>query len=1518
MGGGGGQTTTSSSGPPAEVLQNYQSLIGAAANQIAQPYNISPLQTSAIQAGADQGANASSNYNNAQNYLNAAGQPLNNAQQNFGNATNNINQAAGLVGGALPYYGQAAGQYGQAGNTYGQAAGAINNAIGMGNAQNYGANVQNYMSPYTQDVVNATQSQFNNQNAQQSNQLLGQAIQSGNAFGGDRAGVAQAALAGQQQLAQAPVIAGLENQGYTNAQNQLATQQGIGLQGAQGLSGIGAGTANLGQGYAGLGTGTAGLGTTLGNLGLAQGSIGQQQLGAAGANEQLAGQYAGLGQQGITNLTNLGQLQQQLSMPGYGQLGWLGNLVEGTGSLSGGQSTTTQNAGGLFSFLKDGGRVGYADGGLVPQEQPRQTIPESHATLVLQQQQLLHGNRAVQMFPVGTKELPLPQGAQRIIAPDGDVFHYNPAKINPQQILQASAAGRENEILGLGPFNKQDVLQRVQQGDPAVAIVERAPDGTEVRAAGGTHSTAHIQMAHMERNKSPGHTVGVEDLRHTVMRRIQQHQQDTQSPQGFATGGPVIGQTSSLFPNPYAQIAPLGSAYDPMGGLGGGQSPVKGSGPPQPSPPQARPNPLQNAVMAASLGKTGYEGYKWLRGTDTAPGTPAATPALTDEGVGASQAAASPFDASALGGPGAMPMYGDAAGLAATAPAMDIAATAPVAAASGELAGSALAADAGLAAGAGLADAGLGAMLLAFLKKGGAVHKDAGGPVDPSMLQYAQAQNEMSRAFGANAAAEGLISSRQHYDDGGDVPIINANDPSPLDDQAGPPTLAERFDASNVPPVGLGAQRPQGLTDDGVGAQSAGNPNPLTASSLMASPQAQAGLAAMAPQNVPLPQARPQGLNATPLPQERPQIPGDQAPALPEATNVGLAAQPPATMEMAARTTAQTIENAIDQQESGGRDNARTSITGAVGRRQIQPATWAQYAKPGENIHNPADNIAVSNRIIADLKDKFDNDPARVAVGYFSGPGNVAPPGSPTPWKRDIPDPNGKYTSSYVSDILGRLNGDNTALAFNNTEADTPAYVKHGSDYPSVMFTGGHQIDLNPLPSQSKVDGFLDKFGAPLLAAFFAAAASPAHSLGQVIGEGGLAGMQTYAAQKQLENNQTMQLENMRHTRFQEQLAQQNQERQLKLEELKASAPTMLSDPVFGQRPAIRDKSGNWIYMDTGLPVIQTGSLSTPQMPKSDDPARPFKDVKQPSSSTMTQAMQAGLHGQAMLDAIPGNLRNDIEAIANYDAPITNFSKMGRSGISQDKALGWVRQVNPDYDQTWYSLKGTGLKNFYASTSPNSPLVQARTYNTAIGHAGELADGIRELHTANPGIFQEARNAGIPFLSYLAAHMQQKKSTGTPEGMAWAKINAVLPLYGGETGKFYSGGQSTDSEKKDIQAPYNPNLSYPEMMTALHTQKEMYKSKTAPLEAEYKDVFDAPGLSQYGTKKNVKEWNVARQNAIESSDKIDRYYNESTAGMKTAPSQVAPAQAAPDPGAGRRQVGQIYMTPNGPKKWVGP
>ena len=299
-------TTTNnitSNTPPPQVLAQYQNVVNSA-NQVAKtPYSAYSGQYVA---------------------------PIN-SQENAG--ISGINQYANA---AQPALGTAAS------GTLG-AIGATQNAAQPISA----AQIANYQSPYTQSVVNATEAEFGNQNQQQAQSLNSNAIGAG-AFGGDRAGIAQGNLANQQSLAEAPTIAALYNQGYSQALGEANTEQQAGLQGAnQELSGF----------------------TNLGNIGVAA-----QTAGLQGANEQV---QAGSLQQQTQQAEDTALYNQYLQQQAYPfqTTGWLANISEGIGSQEGGTSASTgqttapgpsalgtvlgaATAGlGILSALKRGGRV---------------------------------------------------------------------------------------------------------------------------------------------------------------------------------------------------------------------------------------------------------------------------------------------------------------------------------------------------------------------------------------------------------------------------------------------------------------------------------------------------------------------------------------------------------------------------------------------------------------------------------------------------------------------------------------------------------------------------------------------------------------------------------------------------------------------------------------------------------------------------------------------------------------------------------------------------------------------------------------------------------------------------------------------------------------------------------------------------------------------------------------------------------------------------------------------------------
>ena len=416
MGGGKSQTSTQSVSIPPEVLARYNSVNAQAQTAAATPFQpyggefVAPVNQQQ-QAGMSATDVASTQ---AQPYYGAATQQLGQAAQQgqsyLGAATGQLGQASqtggGYAGLAGQYYGQAQGSaapYYQAATqgTQQAVAGAQPYQAGATMAALAGAqgvdpsqlNVGQYMNPYTQNVVNATQAALGQQFGQQNAAQQAQAIQAG-AFGGERAGLQSAQLAGQQALTESQAISPLYQQNYQQALAAAQQQQGVGLQAAQAnraaLQGLAPQLASLGQqGYGqqlGAAQQMAGLGQALygQNVGLGQATqaLGQQQY---GQGAQTAQQLAALGQQGYAQGTNAAQqlaglgtgaqtaalqgaqaqigagtlaqqtqqagdtaqYQQYLQQQGYPfQVAqFLAGIAEGTGALSGSTTTTTQPAG---------------------------------------------------------------------------------------------------------------------------------------------------------------------------------------------------------------------------------------------------------------------------------------------------------------------------------------------------------------------------------------------------------------------------------------------------------------------------------------------------------------------------------------------------------------------------------------------------------------------------------------------------------------------------------------------------------------------------------------------------------------------------------------------------------------------------------------------------------------------------------------------------------------------------------------------------------------------------------------------------------------------------------------------------------------------------------------------------------------------------------------------------------------------------------------------------------------------
>lgn len=245
---------------------------------------------------------------------NAASQPL---QQYSGNTV------AGLTPDQLAAFQTVDNTQGIAQPYINQASGMINNATQpiWNNVQQFSPSaVAAYQNPYTQQVVNTTMAEAQQQDAIQQQGLTGNAISKG-AWGGDRAGIAAAALAGQQDMANNQTIAGLNSQGYGQALSEFNTQQ---------QNQIGANEAN------------AWLNS--------QGAAAEAQLGTTAQNDALTGASAQLQQGTLQQQQNQANLnvpyQQFLAQQAYPfqTAQYYSGIAEGIGGGSGGTSSSTQPA----------------------------------------------------------------------------------------------------------------------------------------------------------------------------------------------------------------------------------------------------------------------------------------------------------------------------------------------------------------------------------------------------------------------------------------------------------------------------------------------------------------------------------------------------------------------------------------------------------------------------------------------------------------------------------------------------------------------------------------------------------------------------------------------------------------------------------------------------------------------------------------------------------------------------------------------------------------------------------------------------------------------------------------------------------------------------------------------------------------------------------------------------------------------------------------------------------------------
>lgn len=149
----------------------------------------------------------------------------------------------------------------------------------------------------------------------------------------------------------------------------------------------------------------------------------------------------------------------------------------------------------------------------VPQVTPEVTraaeVPEAAPTIDVQIDDLTNKRRNVMRFE-NADQVPdeVPKGVKEFEAADGSVWWYR-GKVSKPKILDAIKNGTENDLLGLGPFNKEAVAADVAAGGEPAAVVARTPDGVEAAAAATTDRLAPETIDAVQ-EANPGKAVTVE------------------------------------------------------------------------------------------------------------------------------------------------------------------------------------------------------------------------------------------------------------------------------------------------------------------------------------------------------------------------------------------------------------------------------------------------------------------------------------------------------------------------------------------------------------------------------------------------------------------------------------------------------------------------------------------------------------------------------------------------------------------------------------------------------------------------------------------------------------------------------------------------------------------------------------------------------------------------------------------------------------------------------------------------
>lgn len=573
----------------------------------------------------------------------------------------------------------------------------------------------------------------------------------------------------------------------------------------------------------------------------------------------------------------------------------------------------------------------------------------------------------------------------------------------------------------------------------------------------------------------------------------------------------------------------------------------------------------------------------------------------------------------------------------------------------------------------------------------------------------------------------------------------------------------------------------------------------------------------------------------------------------------------------------------------GGRINARMARfhdTVHAIRHTLRGGRIRGYADGGDVIDlSPSEYV---NRGFLDTRDAIDGGAFDPQGSNAPGPMAFSPPTAPAA-PMPIPRPAGAPQTPYSLPPQIAQGPDGEELPPDAMAFDAPQRSPYALPALQAADTAAPAPDA---PAKSTRGLFGNPFGLSddarmgLMSAGLGMMASQSPFLLSAVGEGGQAGVKTY--QERLNQRQKIDSEAKRLAQTASQFAQNLGLHKAQLSETSRHniageqravdllAETRRQRDLQEMQPIKigTDALGREIY---GIrdPKTQTIKIIDPKTGRVVEPAaaKPLGPLSQNEDDAAIPANAQLVSGEGTrneeflksLAEADQNLPSMIKKIADYEI---NPSSLSTRGGHRERILGMVSRYDPEYNQAFYPARAQALKEFIGGGS-TSPAAQMTAGNTAIQHAGDMSDAAEKMKKI-PGVLSSVRNAGIPFVSYAAAQLQNKSVRGTPEGQALADFMTARNHFSEEVTKFYAGSQGSEAERKRALDNLDEAKSVEELRAAIATEAKLMSGKVNALQERWKNAMGGVGGWQSALKRaNIPDFPIIQKKSEEAMKRLN-------------------------------------------------